>query len=246
MIKLDDKILSFLLKAERNTLVTYLLINRYLTQKETIPLDHIQKLTGQTEGELRESIQLLKAEKILTFTKISQKLALNDCIHRNKGIIRLKISNGKKADATYIYNILRKNNNNLLNKNTFVATDQAGVEKQQTIITLKFSRALKKIKSIQIKKQSENLVNFFADKLHNLFEVDRTPEWRRNQMLCAKRLFKVHNLTFKEWTSAINYFLEQEYWQDKLTSLKQVEKNIHQYLSQVKKQKPSTNINEIS
>ena len=65
-------------------------------------------------------------------------------------------------------------------------------------------------------------------------------------MLCAKRLFKVHNLTFKEWTSAIDYFLEQEYWQDKLTSLKQVEKNIHQYLSQVKKQKPSTNINEIS
>lgn len=253
MIKLNDKILPFLLKAERNELIIYLLINRYLTNEESVPLDHIQKLTGLTDSELNFSLNYLREKKILISQGNDQKPAFKDLIHRISGKIELREISGKKADAYYlniISSIYIDSNNNSNNKDLYsnkINHELAFLsqEKKQSIIALKFKRALKKIKRKAEQKQAEELVNFFADKLSNLHDIDRTSDWRHQQLACARRLFKIHRLPIKVWKEAISYFLDSEYWQDKLTSLKQIEKNIHQYLSHKEKKELSIEVEEI-
>ena len=46
---------------------------------------------------------------------------------------------------------------------------------------------------------------------------------------------KEGKLSLEEWKAAIDYFLAQEFWDDKLNSLKQVEANLHQFVMKRKK-----------
>jgi hypothetical protein len=131
------------------------------------------------------------------------------------------------GDEHYIYYLV-----NTLNKDY---KDSKEYSLGKTKVTVKYKRALEKLTAIHSKKAQLELVNYFADKLIKKQGVGKTPDWRRQQWAISGRILREGKLSLQGWKDAIDYFLEQDFWQDKLTSLKQIEANLHQYVMKRKK-----------
>ena len=57
------------------------------------------------------------------------------------------------------------------------------------------------------------------------------------QLAVAKKIIMDYGLTLEEWKQAIDHFISQEFWIDKLNSLKQIENNLSQFMIKLNKTK---------
>ena len=127
-----------------------------------------------------------------------------------------------------------------MSKKYIIATSSTQLDKNQQGITVNLKNRLGTLRREAIKLEGIDLVNYFADALYGLHGIAKTREWRIKQLAVAKKVLKVYKLTLLEWKEAIDYFIAQEFWQDKLNSLKQVENNIHQYTAKAKRVKQTS------
>jgi len=260
MITLDDKIIRYFNKLTKKELVTYLMISRYLTEGEKIPLDNIQSVLNQTSNELIFTLGTLINAGVIKFLsegeidfsaahEMDQFFKLKDCISSKEGFVTLREKNKKSLSfIIYIYNNYIKNNKYkyLKDYNSKNETEREGeiISAEQSKVTANWRRVLRHALNRDINARANMLVDHLADRLNKMYNMNQSGNWRMGQLKCAKRLFKDHNYSLDVWKSAIDYFTEQEYWQDKLNSLKQVEKNLHQFISKglKKSSKPSTDV----
>lgn len=224
MIQLDDKLIRYFEKLEKEDLIIYIVLRRYITEKSVIDLKKVVKITGYSELRISEILnKLSKLELILI---------------KNSKMIDLLSSETIKleqADDYYIY-LINLYKDNKVNKDIKInKVNSIALPEDSDFITIKFKRVLRKLESKYKQGDIAELVNYFADKLILLYSLKRTPNWRREQFSIAKRLFKEHDLKLKDWQGAIDYFTKQDYWKGKLSSLKQIEKNIAQYIVQARK-----------
>ena len=234
MIQLSDNIIKYFNSLTKKELTIYLMFARYITEKSGIPLDHLPTITHQTELEFSCSIARLVEQKLIVIEQAKENVQLKDQLSGKSTFFTLKNKNRTGGEQHYIYNIINKYKESKSSKGLIGLKRQ---ERNIYNITLRFKRVLDKIYNLDAKRRRVELVNYFADELNSLYGrgVIVTPEWRRAQISCAVRILKDHNFSLGEWKAAISYFVEQEYWKDKLKSLKQVEANIHQYVAKHKK-----------
>jgi hypothetical protein len=199
------------------------LIRGYISRGEGIPLENIKKILKQTDLELSRILNRLIG---LGLILIKSTLLEDGLIKGSGGILSF---HKKDADEYYINNILKiYKDSNLEKTNRFINFKSIASSREITII---FKRALSHLSTRADKINVPELVNYFADKLVKQYNIKRTPEWRRNQYSTAKRLFKSYDFNLEDWKEAIDYFLKQEYWKDKLSTLKQVERNLPQFMA---------------
>lgn len=137
MIQLSDNVLPHLLKFSHEELRVYLLINRYLTEDQPVPLDHIQRLTKLSDSKYSEILTGLIDSEALEFSfegltdpqseAIDQSapnqsatdqrnLALRDPINEKMGTVRLT-ERLKVPVEQYLDNIIyKKDKNKVKNK----------------------------------------------------------------------------------------------------------------------------------
>ena len=227
MINLDDKLIRYFDVLTKRELTIYMMFNRYLTEQEPIPLDHILKLVHQTIFEYSNSINRLIEHGLIKIEPTEESFHLKDQLTGKRGEITLKNKNRTGGEQHYIYNIIDNKNEKVNSLLGF-----KGLEREKVNITLRFKRVLHKIYDLDSQRRRVELVNYFADKINSMYGAGVvTPEWRRGQLSCAKRILKEHNFNLEEWKEAIDYFSVQEFWSDKLKSLKQVESNLHQFIA---------------
>jgi len=83
-------------------------------------------------------------------------------------------------------------------------------------------------------RQGDILVDYFADRLLDINSKETfSKKWRQGQVSAAKRIIREHRLlSLDDWKKAVDYFCKQTFWKDKLISLLQVERNLHQFTRQ--------------
>jgi predicted transcriptional regulator len=227
MINLDDRLIRYFDSLTKKELIIYLMLNRYLTENQSIPLDHVMEVVHQTIFEYSNSINRLIELGLIEIEHTKEKPYLKDQLTGNRGEITLKNKNRTGGEQHYIYNIIDNKNKKV---NSLLGLK--GLEREKGNVTIRFRRVLHKIYNLDSQRRRVELVNYFADKINSMYGAGVvTPEWRRGQLSCAKRILKEHNFNLEEWKEAIDYFSVQEFWSDKLKSLKQVESNLHQFIA---------------
>lgn len=238
MIHISDKILPHLLECSRKELMTYLLIKRYITEEENIPLDHIQRLTRQTQRQLGQTLAELRQRNIIRIEGSPLNQVILDLIDNSSGVVCLREKSRERTISIILKEYkrvieLEYNKEQTDNKKI---TSARGLSLEQEKITKKYRKTLTKLRNKALKGDANLIVDHLADAMIRLYEgLSLTPRWRQAQFSIAKRLLKEHKLQAQEWLEAIDYFAGQKYWKDKLSSLKQVENNIHQYYNRQKK-----------
>ena len=220
----------------KTEMIVYLVFRRYLSAREDLPIDHIQKnilkLSDLEFG--RAIVKLLE----LGFFEL-QRDSLNDVFMEETALMTVRDLRAESGgDEHYIYSIINTYNN---------SKDITPNSLAKTKVTVKFKRVLEKLSGLHAKKGQMDLVNYFADKLVDKHGIGRTADWRRQQWAISGRLLREGKLSLKQWKDAIDYFIAQEFWDDKLNSLKQIESNLHQFVvkKKQKENKASTNVDVI-
>jgi hypothetical protein len=231
MPKFNSNIIKLYKELNKAELVFYLILRRYIEAGENLPLDHIQKnMLRLSDLEMgRQIVNLINKEVI----KQDSSSLIDGFTGEKVKIIARDWQSERGGDEHYIYYLLNTYNNS--NK------DITPISLAKTKVTVKYKRALLSLSAIHIKKAQLDLVNYFADKLIAKQGVGKTPDWRRQQWAIAGRVLREGKLSLSEWKGAIDYFLAQEFWDDKLNSLKQIEANLHQF---VMKRKKTTTVNK--
>lgn len=91
-------------------------------------------------------------------------------------------------------------------------------------------------------RKSRQLVDYFSGELYNLTSISRSTQWRNSQLAIAKRLFKEHELVLDQWKSAVDFFISNDFWKDKINSLLQIEKHLNQWAYFQKQRSKSSKI----
>ena len=237
MIKLSDKILPFLNSLTKNELILYLLIMRYISEEEKIPVDHIQKLMKFSDERMGLVLKSLVEKQIIEIS--SENLTLKDLISEKTMGFIVKNQPNEKARLYYIYNTINKyiNLKNLKESNSIYNASSSLLDKNQQGLTVNLKTRLKTLRRGVVKREGIELVNYFADALHKLHNIPRTRELRMKQLAVAKKIIMDYGLTLEEWKQAIDHFISQEFWIDKLNSLKQIENNLSQFMIKLNKTK---------
>ena len=223
-MKIHENIIKKYKQLSKTDLVVYLVFRRYLSARQDLPIDHIQKnILKLSDLEYGRAIVNLLDLGIFEL----QQDSLNDVFMEETALMTVRDLRAESGgDEHYIYSII----NSYKNSKDITPNSLA-----KTKVTVKFKRTLEKLSALHAKKGQMDLVNYFADKLVDKHGIGKTADWRRQQWAIAGRLLREGKLSLKEWKEAIDYFLTQEFWDDKLNSLKQVEGNIHQFLVNKKK-----------
>lgn len=258
MIRISDEILPILIELDRDELIVYLLINRYMAEDEDVPLDHVRKLGGLGIPEFFRALERLEKHAALEL-KVelapdeleSKHIVIRDSINEKIAPVSFR----EKEASLYIKNIeaYKNKNDNTSNqlgiqkKNDAHARDDSLSIAEQKI-TRHWKAALTKLHNQLVKDDANALVDYFADYQLQLYDqISLTKSWRKIQFGIARRLFRTHQHSLVTWKAAVKYFAKQEYWKDKLNSLGQVEKNIHQFLAKHSKKRSSeTKVKKIS
>tara|TARA_R110002096_G_scaffold228179_5_gene417607 strand:+ start:488 stop:1198 length:711 start_codon:yes stop_codon:yes gene_type:complete len=235
-MKIHENIIKKSKELSKTEIIVYLTLRRYLSARQDIPIDYVQKsLLNLSDLEMgRAIVKLIE----LGFFEL-QRDSLNDLFMEETALLTIRDLEAEKGgDEHYIYSIINTyNNSKAITPNSLAKTK----------VTVRFKRVLEKLSSLHAKTSQMNLVNYLADKLVEKHGVGRTADWRRQQWAIAGRLIREAKLPLRDWFAAIDYFLAQEFWDDKLNSLKQVEGNLHQFIMNRKKSAnlPSTNVDVI-
>jgi hypothetical protein len=273
MIKLSDGILQYIFNKslKGDDLVVYLLICRYLTEGEEIPIDKVQVLSGLKIEEFNNVMTQLSENKILKYSlekgkyyiqetlqnrlqsvisaqkkRNSQTQRFSDIKNNNLAAIRLQSVEENPSAAESLY-ISYSNNDNKsidnkkvnkenkdykeINKNDSAADSLQGeISKAKESINKNYRSLLLKLYNKSIQNQALQLQDYFAEALLKLYKRSLSRQWRFQQISVAKRILREHkDISLDEWKKMIDFFCKQQYWRDKLTSLKQVERNRAQY-----------------
>ena len=225
MPKFDEQIIKMYKDLNKSELVFYLILRRYIDAGSVMNLDRVQNLMLKlTDPEMGRQIVNMADNQIIKYDSSS----ITDVFTGEKcELLPLMKQSESGGDEHYIYYLV-----NTYNKGYKVNTPNSLAK---TKVTVRYKRALDKLTAIHVKKAQLDLVNYFADKLVAKHGIGRTPDWRRQQWAIAGRLLKEGKLSLPEWKEAIDYFLAQEFWDDKLNSLKQIEANLHQFVMKRKK-----------
>ncbi len=249
MIRIADEILPILIELDRDQLVVYLLVNRYMAEDEDVPLDHIRKLGNLGAPEFFRALEGLEKHAALEL-KVepdpdeleSKHIVIRDAINEKIAPVSFR----EEEASFYIKSIEDY-------KSPLPTNDQLGVQKKNSAragddslsvgeqkVTRRWRAALTKLHNKIVKNDANALVDYFADWQLRLYDqISLTQAWRKQQFGTAQRLFRNHRLSLTTWQAAVDYFSKQEYWKDKLNSLNQIEKNIHQFLAKRKKRSGS-------
>jgi len=225
MPKFNEQIIKIHKDLNKSELVFYLIIRRYIDVGTAMDLNRVQNLMLKlTDPEMGRQIVNLKEKGVIKYDSSS----ITDAFTGEKcELLPLMKQSESGGDEHYIYYLL-----NTINKDY---KDSKEYSLAKTKVTVKFKRALEQLAGVHLKKAQLDLVNYFADKLVGKHGIGRTPDWRRQQWAIAGRLLKEGKLSLDGWKEAIDYFLAQEFWDDKLNSLKQIEQNLHQFVMKRKK-----------
>lgn len=225
MPKFNEQIIKLHKDLNKSELVFYLILRRYISAGTPLSLERVQKLMLKlTDLEMGRQIVNLTEKKVIKYDSSS----ITDTFTGEKcELLPLSRQSESGGDEHYIYYLV-----NTYNKGNKVNTPNSLAK---TKVTVRYKRALEKLTAIHLKKAQLDLVNYFADKLIAKHGIGRTPDWRRQQWAIAGRVLKEGKLSLDEWKEAIDYFLAQEFWDDKLNSLKQIEANLHQFVMKRKK-----------
>jgi hypothetical protein len=247
MIQISDKVLPFLTKITKNELMLYVMIMRYISEEKEIPFEKIQKLTSFSSEKLVFTLKSL-IDKKLVFLSL-RNLDLIDLIGEKKQKFLMKTFLQKKL-ADIIYNTNKDNSKDNSNKsyrsikkisnksNKYkIRSSFYELNKNQRALTVTLKNKLLTITRAAVKQESIDLVNYLSDALYHLHGIPKTRDWRLKQLAIAKRLLNTYKYTLKEWKEAVDYFKGQEFWQDKLNSLKQIENNLHQFIAKFRQAK---------
>ena len=236
MIQISDKVLPFLTKITKNELMLYVMIMRYISEEKEIPFEKIQKLTSFSSEKLVFTLKSL-IDKKLVFLSL-RNLDLIDLIGEKKQKFLMKTFLQKKL-ADIIYNTNKDNSKDNSNKSNKYKIRSSFYElnKNQRALTVTLKNKLLTITRAAVKQESIDLVNYLSDALYHLHGIPKTRDWRLKQLAIAKRLLNTYKYTLKEWKEAVDYFKGQEFWQDKLNSLKQIENNLHQFIAKFRQAK---------
>jgi len=249
MINIHDSILPILLELSRPQLLIYMLINRYLTEDLDIPIDHVQTLSKLTHYEFFNALSEL--ERVSAFTiKTSRDpdeldsvfIELDDPINEKAASFTCK----KSAALLLYYNLIVEYKNLVNNeedRNKNIKTKDAKREKLskaeielQLKITKRFKKGLTKLHNRIVKNDANKLVDRFADCQLKLYpDLRLSDPWRKRQFATAQKILKHYSYEVKIWIECIELMEKNEFWQDKLSNLVQVEKNIHQLMVNKKK-----------
>jgi len=88
------------------------------------------------------------------------------------------------------------------------------------------------------KNKAKILVSHFTDHLYSLSDgkLSLKKKWSTKQNSIMGRLLKDYpEIDFNEWKEIIDFFMEDDFWQDKITNLLQIENHLQKY--QIKKSK---------
>ncbi len=230
-MKVHENIIRKSRELNKTEIIVYLTIRRYMSARQDIPIDHVQKnILKLSDLEMgRALVKLLE----LGFFEL-QLDSLNDVLMKETALLTVRdLDSVSGGDEHYIYYLIKTYKN---------SKDITPNSLAKTKVTVKFKRVLEKLSGLHAKKGQMDLVNHLADKLVDKHGIGRTADWRRQQWAIAGRLLRENKLPLKDWIAAIDYFLAQEFWDDKLNSLKQVEQNIHQFIMNRKKATPTSNV----
>ena len=224
-MEVHENIIKHYKSLSKTELVFYLIIRRYISVNTALDLNRVQKLMLKlSDLEMGRQIVNMADNQIIKYDSSS----ITDVFTGEKcELLPLMKQSESGGDEHYIYYLV-----NTYNKGYKVNTPNSLAK---TKVTVRYKRALDKLTAIHVKKAQLDLVNYFADKLVAKHGIGRTPDWRRQQWAIAGRLLKEGKLSLPEWKEAIDYFLAQEFWDDKLNSLKQIEANLHQFVMKRKK-----------
>ncbi len=224
-MEVHENIIKHYKSLSKTELVFYLIIRRYISVNTALDLNRVQNLMLKlSDLEMGRQIVNMADNQIIKYDSSS----ITDVFTGEKcKLLPLMKQSESGGDEHYIYYLV-----NTYNKGYKVNTPNSLAK---TKVTVKYKRALDKLTAIHVKKAQLDLVNYFADKLVAKHGIGRTPDWRRQQWAIAGRLLKEGKLSLPEWKEAIDYFLAQEFWDDKLNSLKQIEANLHQFVMKRKK-----------
>tara|TARA_Y100000034_G_scaffold110709_1_gene143110 strand:- start:463 stop:1182 length:720 start_codon:yes stop_codon:yes gene_type:complete len=238
MIQLNDKTIKYFKNLTKKEMMLYLVIMRYITENEDVPVDHIKLILQLPDLEFSREIQSLQEKGLLRI----RKLEINCPIEEKSGKLTVRNKKLQEGRKHYIYNNINLYKNELSNKSISLS-DRA---EKEFDVTRQFRKGLSSLKERQLNTDTLNLVNYFADRLFKMYGINRTPEWRRQQLAVAKRILGSYKLSIIDWKQAIEFFMKQDYWGDKLKSLKQIENNIQQFLVKSKKiKKTATKVKTI-
>lgn len=224
-MEVHENIIKHYKSLSKTELVFYLIIRRYISVNTALDLNRVQNLMLKlSDLEMGRQIVNMADNQIIKYDSSS----ITDVFTGEKcELLPLMKQSESGGDEHYIYYLV-----NTYNKGYKVNTPNSLAK---TKVTVRYKRALDKLTAIHVKKAQLDLVNYFADKLVAKHGIGRTPDWRRQQWAIAGRLLKEGKLSLPEWKEAIDYFLAQEFWDDKLNSLKQIEANLHQFVMKRKK-----------
>ena len=225
MPKFDEQIIKMYKDLNKSELVFYLILRRYIDAGSVMNLDRVQNLMLKlTDPEMGRQIVNLTDKKVIKYDSGS----ITDAFTGEKcKLLPIMKQSESGGDEHYIYYLVNTYNNSYkVNTSNSLA---------KTKVTVRYKRALEKLTAIHSKKAQLDLVNYFADRLIKKQGVGKTPDWRRQQWAISGRILREGKLSLQGWKDAIDYFLEQDFWQDKLTSLKQIEANLHQFVMKKKK-----------
>lgn len=235
-MKIHENIIKKYKQLSKTDLIVYLVFRRYLSARQDLPIDHIQKnILKLSDLEYGRAIVNLLDLGIFEL----QQDSLNDVFMNETALMTVRDLRAESGgDEHYIYTII----NTYKNSKDITPNSLA-----KTKVTVKFKRALKNLAGLHAKKGQMDLVNYFADKLVDKHGIGRTADWRRQQWAISGRLLREGKLSLQQWKDAIDYFCAQEFWDDKLNSLKQIEANLHQFVvkNKQKAKKTSTKVNVI-
>jgi len=275
MIKLSDGILKYIFdkQLKGDNLVVYLLISRYLTEEENIPLDRVQRISGFTIEGFNKGMEELLLSKIIVARREKGKWYLKDTLQSREQRVILENTPAKntlqraKSNKNNILSpllqsldhsaddIIYSNNKNLRedsNKNRYRKSKESNqskdskgaaekksssalqsdieIEKAKIQVHREYMHCLRRLRDTALSKEAWKLVDYFAEQLVVLYKRRLSKQWRTQQAAVAKRLLRDYkDLTRVDWENLIDYFTKQQFWRDKLNSLKQVERNMHQY-----------------
>lgn len=224
-MEVHENIIKHYKSLSKTELVFYLIIRRYISVNTALDLNRVQNLMLKlSDLEMGRQIVNMADNQIIKYDSSS----ITDVFTGEKcELLPLMKQSESGGDEHYIYYLV-----NTYNKGNKVNTPNSLAK---TKVTVRYKRALEKLTAIHLKKAQLDLVNYFADKLIAKHGIGRTPDWRRQQWAIAGRVLKEGKLSLDEWKEAIDYFLAQEFWDDKLNSLKQIEANLHQFVMKRKK-----------
>lgn len=93
------------------------------------------------------------------------------------------------------------------------------------------------------KRQANQLVSYMADKLFSISDggIKLSNQWVTYQRASAKRLLKENpSIPFDEWFDIMDFFFEDDFWCDKISTFLALEKHLHRYQMAKSKKKPSS------